>query len=370
MAEKRKNVAFIGTKGLPFPGGAESVTEGIVRHLDPERYHATVYCDSRIVPKGYSIPNVTLVHVPSLPGKHLRATTHFISSAVHALLHRQYDLIHLHNAEASFILPLLKLRYPRIVATSHGQAQAREKWGKVAKALIEITEIPFMRLSDTVTSVSKPLADYYEERYGRPVFYIPNGIDEQLHVSPEKARAVLERHNLEPGYIMFAAGRIIPSKGAHTLVQAFCDLVAPDLKLIIVGDIKQIPAYENELRAMADERVSFIPFISDREELRSLLQGSRFFVFPSTIEAMSMMLLQVASFGIPVIYSDIPENLAVMPISGAVFKAGDVADLRDKLLYAWHNPEEMQCLAETAQKHVKIEHSWERIISEYESLYG
>jgi glycosyltransferase involved in cell wall biosynthesis len=370
MAESPKNVAYLGLKGLPFPGGAESVTEGIVRHLDPERYHATVYCDSRIVPKDFSIPNVTLVHVPSLPGKHLRATTHFISSAVHALLHREYDLIHLHNAEASFILPLLKLRYPRIIATSHGQAQAREKWGKLAKTLMELTEIPFMWLADSVTSVSKPLAEYYEERYGRPVLYIPNGIEEQPHVPPERASAVLEKYDLEPGYVMFAAGRVIPSKGAHTLIEAFRELDDPDARLIIVGDTKQIPAYERKLLDLADDRVSFIPFISDREELRSLLQASKLFVFPSTIEAMSMMLLQVASFGIPVIYSDIPENLASMPESGIVFRAGDVDDLKRKLSFALDNPEEVNCLAEAAQKHVRAEHSWDRIVREYESLYG
>jgi len=370
MAESQKKVAYLGLKGLPFSGGAESVTEGIVRHLDPERYHAIVYCDSRIVPKDFSIPNVTLVHVPSLPGKHLRATTHFISSAVHALLHHEYDLIHLHNAEASFILPLLKLRYPRIIATSHGQAQAREKWGKLAKTLMALTEIPFMRLSNTVTSVSKPLADYYEQRYGRPVLYIPNGIDEQPLVPPEKVNAVLEKYNIEPGYVMFAAGRIIPSKGAHTLMEAFRELDDPDARLIIVGDTKQIPAYEKRLFALADDRVTFIPFISDREELRSLLQAAKLFVFPSTIEAMSMMLLQVASFGIPAIYSDIPENLAAMPTSGVVFKAGNVEDLEQKLSYALNNLQEMGSLAQVAQKHVQSEHSWDRIVREYERLYG
>jgi glycosyltransferase involved in cell wall biosynthesis len=226
-----------------------------------------------------------------------------------------------------------------------------------------------MWLADTVTSVSKPLAEYYQQRYGRPVLYIPNGIEEQPQVPPEKVSAVLEKYSIEPGYIMFAAGRIIPSKGAHTLMEAFRHLDDPDARLIVVGDMKQIPAYEKKLAGLADDRVTFIPFISDREELRSLLQASRLFVFPSTIEAMSMMLLQVASFGVPVIYSDIPENLAVMPDSDLVFNAGDVADLKKKLNYALQNPEWLQGLAQVAQTHVQSEHSWDRIVREYERLY-
>lgn len=362
-------VAYLGIKGLPFSGGAESVTEGIVTHLDPERFHAVIYCDSRIVPKDYHLPNVELIHVPSLPGKHLRATSHFISSAVHALLYGRYDLIHLHNAEASFVLPLLRLRYRHILATSHGQAQAHGKWGAFARKLISLMEYPFIRFPDVVTSVSKPLAKYYEERYGRDVYYVPNAVEEQPRIPEEIVEKTLDRHGLEPGYLMFAAGRVIPAKGAHTLLEAFRRLELPGARLIIVGDMKQIPAYEQELLELADERVTFVPFIADKIELMSLLQASRLFVFPSTNEAMSMMLLQAASFGKPVIFSDIPPNLAIMPETSTAFKAGDAADLHEKLLFALEHEAQVRATADRIQAHVRNEHSWGHIIEQYQGLY-
>ncbi len=360
----------MGLRGLPYPGGVESVVEGIVRHLDPEKFQATVYCDSRMVPKGYEIPNVTLIHVPSLPGKHMRAASHFTSSALHALFRGQYDVIHVQSAESAFILPLLRLRYSRVISTSHGQAQARAKWGRVAKTFMALMEYPFVWVSTVVTSVSKPLADYYEERYGRPVHYIPNAVEEQTELPADKVAEALKKHNLEPGYIMFAAARVMPSKGTHTLLEAFREIDNPDARLIIVGDTKLMPDYEKQLRSLADDRVTFIPFISDRDELRGLLQASRLFVFPSTIEAMSMMLLQVGSLGKPMIYSDIPENTAAMPEYGMSFESENVEDLKEKLLFAWQNPEAIQERTRLIQEHVNSEHGWNKIVGQYESLYG
>ena len=60
-------------------------------------------------------------HLPIIPGKHLRPLSLMLLSAFHALFFGDYDFIHLHNAEACFVAPLLRLRY-RILATSHSPA--------------------------------------------------------------------------------------------------------------------------------------------------------------------------------------------------------------------------------------------------------
>ncbi len=44
-----------------------------------------------------------------------------------------------------------------------------------------------------------------------------------------------------------------------------------------------------------------------------LLQSCRVFVFPSTVEAMSMMLLEALAVGTVGIASDIPENTSILP---------------------------------------------------------
>lgn len=82
-----------------------------------------MYCSSLVVPKETIIPGVRLHRIWALPGKHFHATTLFLFAALHALFWGDYDLIHLHNVEAAWVLPILRLRY-KVVATSHGSAPA------------------------------------------------------------------------------------------------------------------------------------------------------------------------------------------------------------------------------------------------------
>ena len=60
--------------------------------------------------------------------------------------------------------------------------------------------------------------------------------------------------------------------------------------------------------------------------------GAKLFVFPSEIEAMSMMLLEVISCGVPVLASDIAENTEVTGESYPwLFRNADPAQLAEKL---------------------------------------
>ena len=363
-----KKIAYLGIKGLPSQAGADRVVEAIVRGLDKREFQPVVYCSGKVVPEGTHIPGVRLIRIPTLPGKHLHATSLFLFAALHALFIGNYDLVHVHNVEACFILPLLRLRY-KVVSTSHGAAQARDKWGGLAKRLIRLTEYPYILFSNYRTSVSAPLAEYYKKQYKRPVQFLPNGVESETRVDMETAVSILHQHNIKTNhYILFAAGRIIPTKGCHYLLQAFRQLDT-NLQLVIIGDTAHLPTYENQLKQLADDRVHFIPFISNRETLFGLVSAARLFVFPSTVEAMSMMLLEVASLNTPIICSDIPENLAVLPEQALFFKSGSVNDLQVKLSWGLAHQQQMQDLASKAQKWIGRNHRWENIVRQYQAIY-
>lgn len=361
-------VAHLGLKGLPARSGAERVAEAIVLRL-AARQQITVYCDARYVGAGVEVPGVRLVRIPTLGGKHLRPVSLFLLSALHALLRGDYDLIHLHNVEAAFILPLLRLRYP-VVATAHGSPShaVRSKWGLVARTLMSLSECPFLWLSTRATSVSRRDARFFEERYGRPVLYIPNGVDGEAAAEEAGEASLAEAGLEESGYIAFAAARIDPTKGCHLLLEAFCRL-NPDIKLVIVGDLAQVPKYGARLRQMANARVTFIPPIAESRRLFAIVKHCRLFVFPSTAEGMSMMLLEAAALGAPLICSDIEENEDVVGRDALYFRSGDAGDLAAKLRWALEHGEEMQSLAARAKAHVRRAYAWRAIVGRYEALY-
>lgn len=361
-------IAFLGIKGLPSQAGVDRVVEAIVRQMDHTQFEPVVYCSSTIVPAGTIIPGVRLQRIRAFPGKHLHATTLFLFSALHALLWGNYNLVHLHNVEAAYVLPILRLRY-KVISTSHGAAQARDKWGALAKLVISLTEYPFAFWSNYVTSVSKPLADYYQRRFRKAIHYIPNGVNLREDADQEAAAAILAEHGVQPNsYILFAAGRIMATKGCHLLLEAFRNLKT-DRHLLIVGDTSFVPAYEQKLHELANERVHFVPFIAEKATLLGLLHLAHLFVFPSTVEAMSMMLLEAASVGVPIVCSRIPENTMVLADHTLYFHSEDAKDLHQKLGWALQHPAELADLARQAQTWVTNQFGWEGIVKEYERLY-
>jgi glycosyltransferase involved in cell wall biosynthesis len=363
-----KRIAYIGIKGLPSQAGADRVVEAIVRNLNLGRYEVTVYCSSQASPPNAHIPGIRLIRLPVWAGKHLHAVSLFVMSALHAIIFGRYDLVHLHNVEASFVAPLLRLRY-RVIATSHGAAQANDKWGRLAKTLIRLTEYPFILFANALTCVSQPLTNYYEQVYRREVHYLPNGVNLHVTADTDAATALLAEHGVKPGdYLLFAAGRIMATKGCHLVIEAFRQL-NPDTHLVIVGDTSHNPEYAQQLQAMANERVHFISFIATPSTLFGLVRNARLFIFPSLIEAMSMMLLEVASLGAPLICSDIPQNTSVLPAGTLTFTSGDAHDLRDKLAWALAHPAEMQARAATNQRWVHEHYGWNDIVKQYEALY-
>ena len=362
-------IAYLGSKGLPSKSGTERVVEAIVSRLNG-KHEITVYCDSRYTPEGTQVDGIRLVRMFTLKGKHIQATSLFFLSAFHALL-SQYDVIHLHGTDACFILPILRLKY-RVVTTAHGVPGrlTRLKWSKAARFFIKLMEYPFVYLSNHATSVSRMDADYLKARYKRDVIYIPNGVDDRVQFDLKQADDKLLQAGLEPGnYLMFAAGRIDPSKGCHLVLEALNRIGNP-LKLAIVGDLNQAPAYSERLRKIADKnQVVFIPPISDRKALFGMVKQARLFIFPSTTEGMSMMLLEAASLQAPIICSDIPENKIVMQENVLYFRSGDVDDLAEKIQWALAHPDEMSSFAQKASLFVKDTLTWEKISKQYDEIY-
>ena len=364
-------IAMMGTKGLPSKGGMERTVEAIVKRL-AGKHDITVYCDSKYTPAGTIIPGVRLIRVPSIPGKYTHSTLLFLLHAFHALFFGDYDLIHMHGVDASFTLPILRLRY-RVISTSQGSFSRvrREQWGKVSHFLLRQTEhLFFCPLSNCVTSVSVADAELYKSRYHKDAVYIPNGVDENITYNLDAACAILNQHGVQPGkYLLFAAGRIDPSKGCHLAIEALKE-IKPEIPLLVVGHLEHVPSYGIALRQMAaNQPIHFIPLITDKELLFGIVKLSRLFIFPSMCEGMSLMLLEAASLGVPIVCSDIPENRSAVQDNTLYFRSGDSKDLAKQVQWAIDHYPDVEEVAHRASETLIQTLSWDEITRQYEQLY-
>jgi len=330
-------IAVLGSKSLPASAGVDCVAENILRHLpadDGNNYHIYVVRTPAQSKSFQHTPNLRIIPIPALKGKHSRATTFFLLSALHCALILRPDLAHLHDSAFGPFAWILRLFRPRmpLLGTFHGNPYERAKWSHFAKAFLRFSECAFVRACSALTTVARVKVAEIQARCHTPIEFIPNGVNP----TPDIPQIGLARQQgLIPGkYLMFAAGRMDPTKGLHHLLDAY-DRLRPDLPLLVVGGFfGHHQTYSEQLlaRCRSTPHVLLIPRILPQNELFELVANAKLFVFPSEIEAMSMMLLEVISCGSPVLASDIPENTEVTGTDYPwLFRNADPTHLAEKI---------------------------------------
>jgi glycosyltransferase involved in cell wall biosynthesis len=357
----KKRIGVIGLKGIPSYVGAGTVGENIINNLK-EEYDFYVYSiSSHTQLKSGEYNGVYQKVFKALPFQKLNGFWYYLISALHARFKGNYDLIHLHNSFAAFTLFILKGKY-RVVLTTHGGFNIVDKWKRFAW-FWRFNTNKLVRKADYLCCVSKDEKRKFKEWLNLDAHYIPNGIN-SVEIS-----SLPELNQVEP-YIFFGSGRIIRTKGLHDLLQAL-HMINYKGKIVVAGDMDQIKEYSEEIKGMVgDLRVDFLGLIKDKSTLLSYMAHAQMLIYPSHIEAMSMMLLEAVTVNCPILCSDIVQNKDILEESEALFfKVKDVDDLSDRINWALANPEQMKIKAQNAREKFLREYNWASIASQYNQIY-
>lgn len=358
---KIPQIAVIGLKGLPAFGGAAAVGENIINQLK-DKYHFTIYSTSSHTElQTGDYHGFRQIVFSKIRNKKINTLYYYIISALHALIFGKYDLIHLHHRDAAFIVLILRLRY-KVVITTHGGFFVRDKWKKFEK-IFEINERYFVKKAFSVTCVSLEEKRMYKNEVGLDVTYIPNGINLESSFS-------LVKEKTKDNYIFFGAGRIIKSKGLDILLLSLKHLNFEN-ELYIAGDIEQTYDYKNEIIQLSKGiKVKFLGLIKEKKELLNYISNAKLFIFPSSNEAMSMMLLEGISTKTPTIASDIIQNKDILSEDKVLyFKTDDYLDLANKINWAYENYEEMLLRANNAYQYCLENYNWHSIANQYNKIF-
>lgn len=353
-------IAVIGLKGLPAFGGAATVGENIIENLK-DKFEFTVYSTSSHTNlKTGTVNGYKQIVFKKFASQKLNSLFYYILSAFHCIFRAKYDLVHLHHRDASFIIPILRIRY-KVILTTHGMVLTK-KWEKYSW-FFKIQDKFFLKMANTITCVSKKDRDIVKTLIPeKKVIHVPNGVDIKNDVSTIK--------NIYK--ICFAAGRIVPDKGCHILLEALIKIGYKE-SLLIIGDIEQMPSYKNTLSELAKSLpgIQFLGLIKEKNTLHNYIACSELFIYPSLIESMSMMLLEVASLKTPILCSDIRENRDIFNDNEVLyFKPNNIADLSEKIIWALNNPVQISNYSNGALKKIQINNNWQDISKKYEEIYN
>ena len=373
IGKKHLKIAMIGHKRVPSREGGVEVVVGELSSRMSELGHS-VTCYNRkghhvagtefdIEKNSNGISGVTIKEVFTIDKKGLAAITASFFASICAAF-GNFDVVHFHAEGPCSMIWLPKLFGKKCIATIHGLDHQRAKWGKFASRYIMFGEKCAVKFADEIIVLSKNVQDYFLREYGVETKYIPNGVSKLALVN---ANLIKENYNLDnDSYILFL-GRLVPEKGITYLIEAF-KKVNTSKKLVIVGGSSDTLEFENELKAMADERIIFTGFKQGRM-LEEFYSNAYAYVLPSDLEGMPISLLEAMSYGNCCITSDIAECTEVVGEYGISFKKGNVEDLKEKLQNICDNPELVKHYKQIVSDYVCEKFNWNTVVDNTLRVY-
>ncbi len=248
-------IALLGTRGIPANyGGFETFYENLGPRLAERGHHVAVYNRPHAV--GHrdlkSYRGVELVHLPSVPTKHLDTITHTAVSVLRALRSR-HDIVYICGVGNTPLAWIPRLSGARVVLNVDSADWRRAKWGAVPRTYLRSMERFSIVAANVVVVDNEAIGRRYKTDYGIETLFVPYG----ANILRNEGTEALEMWGLEPGRYVLWVGRLEPETRVEELIEAFGRASIPDFKLVILGDAPFADAYKEKLRSLATPAVVF-----------------------------------------------------------------------------------------------------------------
>lgn len=371
MNEKRNKlrIAAFGFRSFP-PREGSAGADKFAYELYPRlaRLGHTVVGYNRIYdkdqPKVEEWEGVKLFNLRTTSRSGFDTIIHSFKATFHIIFHNTGDIVHIHNGGNSIWALPLRLTGKRVFISQDGIDWKREKWPWFGKLYLLLAMFITAYLPSNIIFDNIFAKDYFEKLFKKKYLFIPYGSEVK---EPENSE-ILDRLGLEPKEYFLFVGRFIPDKGLQYLVPAF-EKVKTDKKLVLVGGTPNPSAFERNLRATNDDRILFPGFVYGNDT-NVLIKNAYTYIQPSDIEGLSPVILTVMGLGVPLICSDIQENLYIVNDTTLTFERSNVESLGRSIEFALENPGALDELTRRARERVLNDFNWETVVSQHIDVFG
>jgi glycosyltransferase involved in cell wall biosynthesis len=205
----------------------------------------------------------------------------------------------------------------------------------------------------TVSAFSQSELDHY--------FGIKNAVvcseGWQHSLASGDSAAILDKHGLQSGQYLFAAGSVKPNKNFALIGKALKLLPDLPMKLAIAG-AKDISIFAQDDARFEDRRISTLGYVSD-EDLAHLYRNAAWFVFPSLYEGFGLPAIEAMANGCPVIAARAASIPEVCGDAALYFDPTEAQSLADALKRAVQEPGLREQFLSRASQRLAL-YSWRR----------
>ena len=358
-------IAFIGGRDIHKLGGIENYMYNLATELVKLGHEPVVYCESDRNEKEL-VNGFCVIHQKSIGGRFLCKILLSYKATIGSIFSRQHFDVYHYNAWP----PSLASWIPRLcgkiaILQGHGLEWKRTKYSPIQQRIMKFMEWVTAKMNNHLTMVSQEQSDYFSAHYGKHCTTISTATN--LPKKPSKS-GILEKYGLLPKSYYLYMGRLVQDKNPDYLIKAFMQANLADKKLVIAGSNDVMPEYVQYLRELAKESKSiiFTGAVYDRDKDK-LLEACLAFCIPSTIEGLSITLLEAMSHGRICIASDIPANKEALGDSGVWCKYEDVDDLASKIIFVATNYDKIAWQEYYNLKRIKERFIWRTVAEQYAS---
>jgi len=228
-----------------------------------------------------------------------------------------------------------------------------------------------IRSSDVKLVKSLRDKEVLKSRYGIDAAYVPDGVDEKLLTTPNKAEEFKAQYNIDGPFVVYV-GRLHRLKGIDVLIKAISMAAKEEpITAVIIGPGDQKPYRELADRLGVGRNVVFTGFVSEEVKIGAL-DASTALVLPSVsnyVEAFSLAITEAWARGKPVAASavgEVPHRVRHM-VNGLLVPPRNPKALADAILQLTRDRKLGEKLGAEGRKGVT---TWNKVIEELLKLYA
>jgi glycosyltransferase involved in cell wall biosynthesis len=289
---------------------------------------------------------------------------HSFKCTLDIILKNTGDIVHIQNGGNSIWALPLRLFGKKVFISQDGVDWKRGKWPWYGRLYLLLSAYLTSVIPNQVIFDNIFAKKIFENRFKKKFEFIPFGSEIAETV---ENNSILDKYQLKRGEYYLFVGRFIPDKGLHYLIPAF-DQSNSTKKLVLVGGSPNPSQYEKQLLKMANDKVIFAGFVYG-DDVTNLMKNAYCYIQPSDVEGLSPVILTVMGLDIPLIVSDIDENLYAIEGLATTFEKGNVISLSNKIIFVEKNYEIVKELALKAQVRALTFFNWDKVALDHIKVF-